>query len=370
MSRAARLCVALCALIWLTPLAARAVPECGGEQDTCSCGRSNYCLCDGTCGNCVWHAWHMACCSWGRALEWCTDAGTWDEYATSNGYPTGDDPHDASVFVCNPSGTCSDWGHVGWVVSAYPDGSFDSTEQYWGGPCGTYDKHRVAGFATGGFIYNPDQPDVDDAAFVAETIPDGTHFAPGENFVKRWTMRNSGNSSWTRDGNYLWTRDGEESFGAAEQTLLPAGATVAPGQTHDWDVPMTAPSAPGTYRGYFRMDNYGVGRFGDRVWVEIIVDDLPPEDAGVDAGVDAGADSQADAGVDAGVDAGATDSAWDGGDPARTDENGAETGCRCSTHRPTPAGFLLMLIAGLLAVGSSRRRKRSRTRPANYTVVE
>ncbi len=373
MSRAARLCVALCALIWLTPLAARAVPECGNEQDTCSCGRSNYCLCDGVCGNCVWHAWHMACCSWGRALEWCTDAGTWDEYATSNGYPTGDDPHDASVFVCNPSGTCSDWGHVGWVVSAYPDGSFDSTEQYWGGPCGTYDKHREAGFATGGFIYNPDQPDVDDAAFVSETIPDGTHFAPGESFVKRWTMRNNGTSTWTRDGNYLWTWDGEESFGADEQTLLPDGVSVTPGETHDWDVPMTAPAAPGTYRGYFRMDNYGVGRFGDRVWVEIVVDEQQPDagvDAGADEGVDAGTDSETDAGADAEVDAGPTDSAPDASDNALADENGEETGCRCSTQRSTPAGLLLILLVGILGVGNTRRRKRPESRRVNQTVVE
>ncbi len=258
------------------PLPAGAVPDCGGEHDSCDCGRANYCLCDGTCGNCVWHAWHMACCEWGRALEWCTDAGTWDEHARSNGYPTGGEARDRSVFVCNPSSSCSGWGHVGWVVRAYPDGSFDSTEQFWGGPCGTHDRHHGAGFATGGFIYDPGgssgPTDHDDADFVSESVPDGTHFRPGEEFDKRWTLRNTGNTTWTRDGDYLLTHDGDERFGAEEQTRLPGDARVGPGETWDFVVRMRAPREPGTYRGYWRMDRYGTHRFGDRIWVEIVVD--------------------------------------------------------------------------------------------------
>ena len=150
-------------------------------------------------------------------------------------------PQASSIFVCEASAACSQWGHVGWVVTAYPDGSFDATEQYWGGPCGTYDVNRAAGFATGGFIYDPDGTGVDDAAFVSENVPDGAHFQPGEGFTKRWTMRNSGTSTWTRDDQVLWTYDGEERFGAAEQTLLPEGVSVAPGASWDWEVGMTAP---------------------------------------------------------------------------------------------------------------------------------
>ena len=67
-------------------------------------------------------------------------------------------PRDGSIFVCEASTTCSEWGHVGWVVTAHADGSFDSTEQSWGGPCGTFSRTRAAGFATGGFLYDPDGP--------------------------------------------------------------------------------------------------------------------------------------------------------------------------------------------------------------------
>jgi len=278
---------------------ARAVYECGGEYDTCDCGRSNFCICDGTCGNCVWHAWHSACCHWGRALEWCTDAQYWNDQARARGYPTGMTPADTAIFVCEPSSTCSGYGHVGYVVTANADGSFSSTEQFWGGPCGTHTRTRPAGFATGGFIYNPGGAPppppgcsgTDDATFVGETVPDGTHFAPGASFTKTWTLRNTGTSTWTRACNHRLAFDGGEQFGAPAETLLPEGTTVAPGANYTWSVPMTAPSTPGTYRGYWKMDRYGTARFGDRVWVEIVVDSTPPPPTDADGdGHPAGAD--------------------------------------------------------------------------------
>ena len=358
--RSLALTVVVAVLITMAPGPAGAAYECGGEFDTCNCGGDNFCLCDGTCGNCVWHAWHMACCEWGRALEWCTDAGTWDQFAPDNGYPMGSDPHNKSIFVCNPSATCSQWGHVGWVVTAYPDGSFDSTEQFWGGPCGTHDRHREAGFATAGFIYDPDNSEIDDAEFVSENVPDGTEFVPGQAFTKRWTLRNTGTSTWTRAGNYLLAHDGDETFSAEDQTLLAEGVEIAPGETHDWEVDMVAPASAGVYRGYWRMNNNGVGRFGDRIWVEIVV--VGEEiDAGHDAGYDAGHDAGTDAGHDAGYDAGPGDSGTadaqaDGG--AGADEDGQDPGggCSCSSSKRTgqSAGFSLLLLAAVLF---GRRRR-------------
>ena len=84
------------------PGTASAVYSCGGESDTCSCGADNFCICcnfDGTSGNCVWYAWHMACCNWGDSLAWCTDASTWDGYAEDNGYPVRDEACESTIFV-------------------------------------------------------------------------------------------------------------------------------------------------------------------------------------------------------------------------------------------------------------------------------
>ncbi|MBN1771080.1 MAG: hypothetical protein JXB32_07465 [Deltaproteobacteria bacterium] len=283
---------------------ARAQMECGGEFDTCDCGRDTICCCctpggdcGGTCGNCVWHAWHSACCNWGVDLEWCTDAQYWNDQASSRGYSTGMTPANTAIFVCEPSSVCSGWGHVGYVVTANADGSFSSTEQFCAGACGTHSRTRAAGFATGGFIYNPGGvtppptcSGTDGATFVGETIDDGTHFAAGAAFTKTWTLRNSGTSTWTRDCNHLLAFDGGEQFGAADQTRLPDGTSVAPGGSYTWSVPMTAPSTAGTYRGYWKMDRYGTARFGERVWVEIVVDSTtPPTDADGD-GYPAGTD--------------------------------------------------------------------------------
>ena len=217
---------------------------------------------------------------------------------------------------------------------------------------------RPAGFAES-YIYDPSGTpvEIDDAEFVSETIPDGTHFNPGEAFTKRWTLRNTGNTTWTRGGNYVLAHDGDEQFSADTQTLLADGVSVAPGATHDWDVAMIAPLTPGTYRGYWIMDHVGDGRFGDRVWVEIVVDDVPVDvteplpdptpdpipdpipdetpDTTIDPSVDGAPDLQPDAAEDQPADM-PTDTApgdvpptQDGGSDGSVGILGAQGGCSC-----------------------------------------
>lgn len=143
-------------LFWYLSLPAQAVPKCGGQTAQSSCGRSNFCICcDGTCANCVWWAWEAACRNWGFAFATCNDAHRWNEQAKGRGEPTGSTPRNGCVFVCEAGASCSQWGHVGWVVTANSNGSFSSTEQSCGGACTTSSRTRPAGFATGGFIYNP-----------------------------------------------------------------------------------------------------------------------------------------------------------------------------------------------------------------------
>lgn len=268
---------AIAASTALLPLAASGANQrCDGAEHDCGCAPSTICWCCNedtsfgeTCGNCVWWTWHEACCHWDVALEFCGNANVWDDSARSYGYPVGGDAQVQSIFV-RESGT---WGHVGWVVTVYPDGGWDSTEMMCGGPCGILDRHRDVGYANA-FIYNPGGPvEVDDAQLDSETIPAGTRFSGGEAFTKNWTLLNTGTTTWTRDGGYVLAWDGDERFGADEQTLLPAGVSVEPGDTCGWDVPMTAPTAPGTYRGYWKMERSGSGKFGERVSVEIVVDE-------------------------------------------------------------------------------------------------
>ncbi|MGI5862695.1 MAG: NBR1-Ig-like domain-containing protein, partial [Myxococcales bacterium] len=120
-----------------------------------------------------------------------------------------------------------------------------------------------------------------DADFVTETVFDDTHFQPGATFTKTWTMRNTGSTVWTQSAGYRWVFDGQEQFGAPAATELGPGEAIQPGQDKTWSLAMRAPATPGTYRGYWRMNHAGHGLFGDRVWVQIIVDPPGNDDGAV-----------------------------------------------------------------------------------------
>lgn len=95
-------------------------------------------------------------------------------------------------------------------------------------------------------------PVCDLAQFVSDvTVPDGTAFQPGETFVKTWRLRNIGVCTWT-SGYQLIFDSGDAMGGPAAQALA---GSVAPGQTVDLSITLKAPTAPGTYRGYWRLRN-------------------------------------------------------------------------------------------------------------------
>ncbi len=114
----------------------------------------------------------------------------------------------------------------------------------------------------------------DNAQWVAEGPPaDGDHVSLGGEFTKSWTFQNTGATTWRQSGGYKLQHYWEHDFGVAEFSEMDAAASIAPGQTNTWTLTLTAPTMPGTYRGYWMM--YCNGRFGDPVWVEIIVDPPP-----------------------------------------------------------------------------------------------
>ena len=115
----------------------------------------------------------------------------------------------------------------------------------------------------------------DRASFVKDvTIPDGTNFDPGDDFTKTWRLKNTGSCTWT-SGYSLIFDHGDSMDGPASKQLT--SGTVAPGQTIDVSVDLTAPNTPGDYKGYWKLRNssgvvFGVGSAGDvAFWVEIDV---------------------------------------------------------------------------------------------------
>jgi hypothetical protein len=91
----------------------------------------------------------------------------------------------------------------------------------------------------------------DSAAFVSETIPDGTNFTPTAAFIKTWRVRNVGTCTW--NGSYAIVFDHGVKLGASDAVPFPG--TVAPGQEVDLSLSMAAPAAEGTYESYWKFRN-------------------------------------------------------------------------------------------------------------------
>ncbi len=113
----------------------------------------------------------------------------------------------------------------------------------------------------------------DRAQFISDvTVPDGTTFQPNTAFNKTWRLKNVGTCTWT---NYSLMFDSGEKMGGPDSAVIPT--SVAPGQTVDITIPLTAPATANTYRGNWKLKNssgvpFGIGSTGTKsFWVEIKV---------------------------------------------------------------------------------------------------
>jgi hypothetical protein len=107
----------------------------------------------------------------------------------------------------------------------------------------------------------------DNSSFISDiTIPDGTSFAPGESFTKTWSFQNTGTCTWTTSYTIAFV-SGSAMSGSA--TAL--SASVSPGGQAEVSVTLVAPSATGTYTGFWKLENAAGTAFGQSVYVQIVV---------------------------------------------------------------------------------------------------
>ncbi|MCE9645826.1 MAG: hypothetical protein K8S20_07490 [Chloroflexi bacterium] len=108
-------------------------------------------------------------------------------------------------------------------------------------------------------------------AFIKDvSIPDGTILLPGESFTKTWRLKNRGTCTWTPD--YMLVYNTGAQMGAMTAARLPA--YVAPGQTVDISITLTAPTSAGPYTGYWMLRNSSGALFGsgDKANIPFYVD--------------------------------------------------------------------------------------------------
>lgn len=113
-----------------------------------------------------------------------------------------------------------------------------------------------------------------DATFIDDvTVPDGSAFTPGTQFLKVWQLRNVGTCTWTTDYDLVYV--GGNRMGA--QRVVPLSETVRPGESVRLGVYMFAPNTPGNYQGFWMLRNAQGKQFGigdnadDSFWVSIKV---------------------------------------------------------------------------------------------------
>jgi hypothetical protein len=96
-------------------------------------------------------------------------------------------------------------------------------------------------------------------AFVKDvTIPDGAQLSAGEVFTKVWRLQNRGTCTWTPD--YMLVYTSGDQMGSTTAVRLPDN--VAPGQTVDVSVTLTAPASAGYHISYWMLRNPSGALFG------------------------------------------------------------------------------------------------------------
>ena len=100
------------------------------------------------------------------------------------------------------------------------------------------------------FVVTIDPNCKDSAVLVRDvTIPDGTKMQPGETFTKTWEFINNGTCPW-----YGYTL----KFAAGDQMAAPLSAPIADTlikESVQVSVDLTAPTADGSYTGYFTLND-------------------------------------------------------------------------------------------------------------------
>jgi hypothetical protein len=110
-------------------------------------------------------------------------------------------------------------------------------------------------------------PCENDSAFDSDvTVPDGTHLAAGTTFTKTWRLWNNGVCGWTTD--YTLRHVSGEAMGGTPLNLPHA---VAPGDSVDLSVALTAPTTAGTFTGQWQLHNPAGEAFGAKPFVQIVV---------------------------------------------------------------------------------------------------
>ena len=107
-----------------------------------------------------------------------------------------------------------------------------------------------------------------DAVFVSDvTVPDGSVMTPGQEFLKTWKVRNTGDCTWGAGYTIVYGGYNDKMSGAPAALAT----TVIPNQEVDVSVQFKAPTKAGEYLSAWRMANPSGYAFGQFFFIKIVV---------------------------------------------------------------------------------------------------
>eukprot|EP01090_Pellita_catalonica_P009540 TRINITY_DN20645_c0_g1_i1.p1 TRINITY_DN20645_c0_g1~~TRINITY_DN20645_c0_g1_i1.p1 ORF type:complete len:259 (+),score=39.28 TRINITY_DN20645_c0_g1_i1:74-850(+) len=104
------------------------------------------------------------------------------------------------------------------------------------------------------------------------TIPKDTKLRPGEEFVKKWLIRNTGLTCWSFGSALVFNskRTGDQ-MGGPDRVLMSYSDPIFPDVEGVISVTLRAPMQPGHYQGFWKLAAPDGQSFGTRLPVNIIV---------------------------------------------------------------------------------------------------
>ncbi len=103
------------------------------------------------------------------------------------------------------------------------------------------------------------------AAYIGETVPDGSEIVVGTEFDKSWRLMNVGTCTWNSSYE-LYFADGDKMGGPSDVNLT---QNVKPGEQVDISVSLKAPATADTYKGFWKVRDDQGNTFVNNLWVEI-----------------------------------------------------------------------------------------------------
>jgi len=108
------------------------------------------------------------------------------------------------------------------------------------------------------------------ARFIEDiSIPDGSIISPDISYTKIWSIENDGNQKWPEGCKFKFVGGTNLSLNKVDEFPIPSFGI---GEANIVSLEIKSPTRPGRYTSYWRIIDSSGNKFGNRFWIDIVVD--------------------------------------------------------------------------------------------------